>query len=190
MAPSRCQSKTCRSEHSSGTHTRFEWMKHIVGNEQADALPKAAPTRISFSHEKSQSRQHLITAWTTEWRKQLRRPNAFLQANRFTPVLQPRERFRVRNLVYEYYNKRVLGYRRSDGPAHAVNRYNCVTTSLLPAVLMKSNIRPSKTKASEDLVHQTSSAPRRYISAFINFLCATDVFKKQHPLIPPEIPLV
>ncbi|KIM60923.1 hypothetical protein SCLCIDRAFT_1216428 [Scleroderma citrinum Foug A] len=47
------------------------------------------------------------------------------------------------------------------GPAHAVNRYNCVTTSLLPAVLMKSNIRPSKTKASEDLVHQTSSAPRR-----------------------------
>jgi len=63
-------------ESSNQHHIEIAWTpghKNIVGNERADTLAKAATEiavdtpPISLSHEKAQSRQHLITSWTTEW---------------------------------------------------------------------------------------------------------------------------
>jgi len=121
--------------------------KNVVGNERADTLAKAATEiivdnpPISLSHKKSQSHQHLVSAWTEEWRKQLQRPSTLLQANRFTLALKPREHFThtpcdiYGHLIQcctghafmgEYYNKHIP---MENCSAHVANYSNRMTTS-------------------------------------------------------------
>ena len=60
------------------------------GNKRADALAKAATEIIPLPPE-IPILPTPVASWTKEWRRQLQRPSTFLQANRFSPALKPRE---------------------------------------------------------------------------------------------------
>ena len=179
--------------------------KNIVGNERADTLAKAATEiaidtpPISLSHEKAQSRQHLITAWTTEWRKQLQRPSSFLQANRFAPALKPHEHFtHTRRNIYgrliqcrtghafmgEYYNKHVPTEDRSCPCGELLQSRD----HILATCPMYADQRQVLKTASEDLVTSDILGTKEGIEALIQFLRATNAFKKHRPPTPPEVP--
>jgi len=197
-------------ESSNQHHIEITWTprhKKIVGNEHADALAKAATDivldtpPISLSHEKAQSRQHLITSWTTEWHKQLQRPSAFLQANRLAPTLKPREHFThtPRNLygrliqsrtghafMGEYYNKHVPTEDRSCPCGEPLQSRD----HILAACPTYADQRQILKKASENLVTSDILSTKDGIEALISFLRATNAFKKQNPPAPPEVPPV
>ena len=185
-------------ESSNQHHIKVTWTpghKKIVGNEHADALAKAVTEivvdtpPISLSHEKAQSRQHLTTSWTTEWRKQLQCPSTFLQANRFTPALKPQEHFThtPHNLygclihsrtghafMGEYYNKHVPTEDRSCPCGVPIQSCNHILTTC-PTYEDQHQILK---KASEDLVMSDILSTKDGIEALISFLWATNAFNK------------
>ena len=192
-------------ESSAQNHIEIAWApghKKIIGNERADALAKAATEvavndpPVSLSYEKAQARHHLVESWTTEWHKQLQRPSAFLQANRFAPSLKPREHFILtpRNtygrliqcrtghaFLGEYYNKHVPTEDRSCPCGEPIQTRDHVLASC-PAY---ENQRHHLKDASEDIITSDILGTQEGIEALIKFLGATNAFKKQR--IPPEV---
>ncbi|KIM60925.1 hypothetical protein SCLCIDRAFT_924867 [Scleroderma citrinum Foug A] len=167
----------------------------MKGNERADALAKVVTEitldilPISPLHEKSQSRQHLITAWTTESHKRLQHPSAFLQVNRFTPTLKPCEHLynpRPIWLTHPVPCLQVYGWRipQQTRPLATEDRSRPCGEPLqlrdhirLATCRTYEKQRQTPKKASEDLVNQTSSAPKTYLYRLPHFsrTCSLDL---------------
>ena len=195
-------------ESSNQHHVEIAWTpghKNIVGNEWADALAKTATEiaidnpPISLSHKKSQSRQCLVSNWTEEWCKQLQRPSAFLQANRFTPALKPREHFThtPRNIygqliqcrtghafMGEYYSKHVPMEDRSCPCGELLQSCDHIIATC-PTYEDQRQVLKS---TSEDLITSDILGTKEGIEALVKFLRATSAFKKHRPPPLPEVP--
>ena len=151
---------------------------------------------ISLSHKKAQSLQHLINSWTTEWRKQLQCPSAFLQANRFAPALKPHKHFTHtccsiygqliqchtgHAFMGEYYNKHVPTEDRTCPCGDPLQSRDHILT----ACPTYENQRQALKDASEDLVTSDILGTKEGIEVLVQFLRATNAFKKHRP---PEVP--
>jgi len=119
----------------------------------------------------------------------------------FAPALKPREHFtHTPRIIYgrlvqcrtghafmgEYYNKHIPTEDRSCPCGEPLQSRD----HILATCPTYENHRQLLKEASEDLVTSDILGTKDGVDALINFLRATNAFKKQRPPAPPEVPPV